>query len=268
MNESVFVCPVCSKPLLMTEKSYICTEGHCFDIAKSGYVNLNISSSRGRHGDDKLMVNARTSFLNSGYYSNLKNRITDAVISLLPYGGTVLDAGCGEGYYSCAVKKAGNYNVIGIDLSKDALIAASKRNSNLILAVASTSSIPVADSSVDAVLNVFSPLFPNEFLRVLSDNGFLIRVIPLERHLWELKSLIYDRPYLNTVPDLELSGFELLDREDIKYSIVLTDNETISNLFAMTPYYYKTGQFDQAKISKAEYLETRVEFAVLKYRKK
>ena len=36
----VFRCPVCEEPLLRQERSYRCTNGHLFDIARKGYVNL------------------------------------------------------------------------------------------------------------------------------------------------------------------------------------------------------------------------------------
>ena len=35
-----FSCPVCGKILFIEQKNYKCENGHCFDIAKQGYVNL------------------------------------------------------------------------------------------------------------------------------------------------------------------------------------------------------------------------------------
>lgn len=106
-----------------------------------------------------------------------------------------------------------------------------------------------------------------EFARVLKEDGRLICVVPLEKHLWELKELIYDTPYENPAPNTELTGFELVDRQDLRYEIELNSGEEIANLFKMTPYYYKTGVADQKKAEQAQHLKTTVEFGVLVYRK-
>lgn len=268
-----FLCPVCGGELHKNEKSFSCPSGHSFDIAKSGYVNLLPSSGKGkRHGDDKLMVRARTRLFSHGHYDNLSELIAELSALYSKNGVRVLDAGCGEGKYTVDVleklKAEGKDPVmLGVDISKDALIAASKRSEELRLAAASSAALPVADGSVGLILNIFSPFIGSEFSRVLENGGKLIRAYPLSRHMWELKELIYDRPYENPVTDMEEEGFKIIDRRELRYSIHLSDSEEIMDLFKMTPYYYKTGAADQAKAQNADELDTVLEFGVAVYQK-
>lgn len=269
-----FICPVCSNELSENEKLYKCPKGHCFDKSKFGYVNLLQSqkSSAKRHGDDRMMVRARRDFLGSGAYGFLLEALCETAEEYLPSGGCVLDAGCGECYYSSGLKqhyaeKGKELFVTGVDISKDALEFASKRKCEIPLAVASLFDLPFADESFDAVLNIFSPEADGEFSRVLKNGGYLIRVIPLEKHLLGLKAAIYDKPYLNDVPQKEIGGFECVKTRELKMYFELKSNETIQNLFKMTPYYYKTGAEDQKKINNLEYLKTQAEFEIRIYRK-
>ncbi len=269
-----FICPVCREELLEEERLYRCGKGHCFDKSKFGYVNLLQSqkSSAKRHGDDRMMIRARRDFLDDGYYGFLRNELCAISKKILPDGGEVLDAGCGECWYSaglmrCFAEKGKNLSCTGIDISKDALEFASKRKSSIRLAVASLFDLPFADESFDLVLNIFSPDAVDEFHRVLKTGGYLIRIIPLEKHLYGLKSAIYDKPYLNEVPEPEIKGFECVKANQLKADLRLESNEAIQNLFKMTPYYYKTGIDDQQKINNLDKLETQAEFEIRVYRK-
>lgn len=266
-----FICPVCKNGLCEEEKLYRCENGHCFDKSKFGYVNLLQSqkSSAKRHGDDRLMVRARRDFLDAGYYGFLRDSLIETCFEYLPQGGDILDAGCGECYYSSEIKSQYGHKAsfFGVDISKDALEFASKRKSGVKTAVASLFDLPFADESIDAVLNVFSPEAFCEFSRVLKIGGYLIRVIPLEKHLLGLKAAIYDEPYLNEIPDIAIKDFEFAAKKQIKSSLALESNQDIQNLFKMTPYYYKTGINDQNKINSLEFLETQAEFEIRVYRK-
>lgn len=271
---SGFVCPVCRGELFQQDKSLKCCAGHCFDISKFGYVNLLMSSqsSAKRHGDDRLMVRARRDFLDKGYYAFLCKKLCEICADYLESSSVILDAGCGECYYSAAIGKAldesgKNAEILGVDISKDALEFAFKRKSGVTTAVASVFNMPVADSSVDAVLNIFSPEAFGEFCRVLKPDGILIRVIPLEKHLLGLKKAVYDKPYLNQLPEAEIDGFKLENEIIIKDTITVSSNEDINNLFKMTPYYYKTGINDQQKLASLESVETEAEFGIRIYRK-
>ena len=262
------ICPVCGEELRKTEKQLSCARGHSFDIARSGYVNLLLNAGKGRHGDDKLMVRARTRLLDKGYYDPLSRRVAALAAKYAPPGALIVDSGCGEGKYSVEVMESvADCRLVGIDISREALICAAKRSRDMTLAVASSAALPIQSGAADAVLNIFSPLSAGEFHRVLKRGGVLIRVYPLENHLFELKKLIYDVPIVNPPEKMGLEGFRLLEVQEVKYRISLTCNEDIMALFMMTPYYYKTGRADQQKAEQAQALDTALEFGIAVYEK-
>lgn len=260
LKNSAFICPVCGNRLFLLDRSLGCMSGHSFDKAKQGYVNLLLKNGAGkRHGDDRLMVEARSRFLDRGYYAPLRSKISDIIGS----GHAVLDSGCGEGYYTSLFAQSNT--VVGIDISKDALKSAAKRCRLAEFAVASISEIPLADASVDTVVNIFAPESRSEFSRILSKGGRLITATPLENHLMELKAAVYEKPYKNPPSDLKKEGFSLLSQHEVKYSITLDNNEDIQALFKMTPYYYKTSKSDQDKLLTLDSLTVRLEFLVAEY---
>lgn len=260
MEYSVFICPVCGGSLEMQAGTVCCAAGHSFDMARQGYVNLLMAQGHGkRHGDDKLMVQARQRFLDKGYYEPLR----EAVCDLLGSGHRVLDAGCGEGYYTAAMSR--HNQVCGIDISKDALKQAPRRCPQAAFAVASVAAIPLADRSVDTVVSIFAPDSPGEFCRVLTPGGRLIRAVPMEGHLMELKAAVYDRPYRNPPANPVREGFVLRSSRQVIRSITLSSNEDIQALFKMTPYYYKTSQADQQKLEALTSLTVGLEFLVTEH---
>lgn len=267
---SDFICPVCKKQLNKNEKIYTCESNHSFDISKDGYVNLLMSqqSSLKRHGDDKLMVRSRRDFLAKGFYKKLCDGICEFVKSNVKDGSTIVDVGCGEGYYLNSVLECGNFNSYGIDISKDALKFASKSLKNSEFAVASAFALPFSDNSVDCLLNVFAPSAYEEFYRVLKSDGVLIKAVPLENHLWNLKCALYDEPYKNKPEKRNDQLFQLVSVEEILYTIDLQDKEDIGNLFRMTPYYYKTGRTESERLLNKENMSITVHFGVELYKKR
>lgn len=268
---SGFCCPVCGEALENHEKFLKCLNGHSFDKAKSGYTNLLLSNRMNSAvpGDNKLMVSARRDFLNKGYYSALADRLCETVKKYIPTG-ILLDAGCGEGYYTEKVASSvGNaVHVIGIDISKFACDAAAKRHSDAEIAAASVFHIPVADEKCDGIMTLFTPFCREEFFRVLKSGGILISVIPSERHLWEFKQAVYDKPYLNKVQDYAVDGFEFIEPIKISSRIIIDNGQDIMSLFSMTLYYYKTGIDGAERVSAMTSLDTEIAFEILVYRKK
>lgn len=268
---SFFSCPVCGKPL-HGDKTYKCENNHSYDKNKHGYLNLLMSNaaSNKRHGDDKLMVIARSDFLEKGFYAPVRDVLTDALLQNAHPNIRILDAGCGEGWYSAHFAKALEAytpTVAGVDISRDALRQAAKRGLTQ-LAVASTARLPVAAESCHVVLNIFSPPELDEFHRVLTHGGVLIRALPMENHLLGLKKAVYEHALLNPAPITDIERFELLQAVPVQYEITLDSSDDIWNLFTMTPYYYKTGKTDQEKLRKLHSLTTQVEILVLTYKKK
>ena len=162
--DSLFLCPVCGKALDRQETGYRCPGGHSFDKAAAGYVHLLPANKKHAKdpGDDKGMAAARNRFLSGGWYAPLRDRLAELALRYTPDRCVVLDAGCGEGYYTAgvyaALKKAGKQvKLAGVDLSKHALKRAAKREKDGEFAVASVYGLPVADRCVHLLLNCFSP---------------------------------------------------------------------------------------------------------------
>ena len=267
---SNFICPVCKSEISLFERTYKCPNNHCFDLSKGGYVNLLMSqqSSLKRHGDDKLMVKARRDFLEKGFYNELRQALCETLKYNLPERSTIIDVGCGEGYYTSGISKVNDFEIFGIDISKDALKYAAKSVKNSNFAVASAFSLPFAEKSADCVLSVFAPSAYEEFSRVVKSEGKLVKAIPLEEHLWELKCALYKEPYKNKPEKRNDELFKLVSAEEIKYKINLTEKDDIENLFKMTPYYYKTGREDAERFLSLDSLETTVHFGVEIYEKR
>ncbi len=267
---SCFMCPVCKCDLHSDGKTYTCKNNHSFDIAKDGYVNLLMSqqSSLKRHGDDKLMVRSRRDFLNKGYYKALRDALCDCVKSTVKSDGVIIDVGCGEGYYTDAVRDIFDGKLFGIDISKDALRFASKAIKNAEFSVASAFSLPFKSESADCLINIFAPSAYDDFYRVLKNDGYLIKAVPLENHLWELKCALYDAPYKNKPEKRNDELFELVSFKELKYQIDITDKDDILNLFRMTPYYYKTGKAEAERLLQLRELTTTVHFGLEIYKKR
>jgi len=263
----IYICPVCGKPLDRAGNSYKCEAGHCFDIARSGYVNLLLSKHMGKtvHGDNKLMVKARREFLEKGYYSPLRDALCDTVRKYFN-GSILLDAGCGEGYYTSAAAAAIDGECYGIDISKVAVEYAAKLDKKTSYSAGSVFHIPAADSSCDMLITLFAPYCGEEFRRVLRDGGIMIIAIPSTDHLWELKQKIYDIPYKNEVKPYELEGFELLEKQRITYTMNIGSNEDILRLFSMTPYYYRTDPEQSARLGSIDKLDITADFELLVYK--
>lgn len=176
---SNFICPLCQTQLVVEERSYKCHKGHNFDRAKSGYINLLMSqqTKKKRHGDDKLMVQARKEFLESGYYNVLREKLQDVVNKHAKDQDVILDAGCGEGWYTDHILKhlteqSLHIKMLGIDISKCAVDYAAKRNKKIELAVASIADLPVADQSCDIIISIFAPFLGEECQRALKKMDF------------------------------------------------------------------------------------------------
>ena len=264
----IYICPVCGKPLEIAGNSYKCVQAHSFDIARSGYVNLLLSKHMGKtvHGDNKLMVKARREFLEKSYYSPLREALCRAAERYFS-GSVLLDAGCGEGYYTSAIAETlGNAECYGVDISKIAVEYAAKLDKRTSYSAGSVFHLPVADSSCDMLITLFAPYCGEEFRRVLRSGGVMIIAIPSTDHLWELKEKIYDIPYKNEVKPYELEGFELLENEHITYKMNIESNADIKSLFSMTPYYYRTVPEQKARLDTIDKLDILADFELLVYK--
>lgn len=271
---SLFQCPVCGEPLVREERSYRCPNRHSYDIAKEGYTYLLPPNQKhsAAPGDDKGMAAARRDFLSKGYYAPLKDALCEQIISRTGHSPAILDTGCGEGYYTAGIYQAltavgKTPQVAGTDISKFILRHAAKREKNIEFAVASSYHLPLADQSVDLLLNCFSPLALEEFLRVLKPGGYFLYVVPAAEHLWEMKQVLYDEPYPNEEKETPYEGFSYEAIVPVDAVITLENQADIHALFQMTPYYWKTPKAGAERLAALASLQCRISFRIHIFKK-
>lgn len=265
-----FKCPVCGKLLEEIPDEYKCPDGHSFDIAREGYVNLLAPAGHGKvPGDNPIMVSARRRFLDCGYYENLRRAVAETVSRLnFEHNKNIFaaDAGCGEGYYTSGIAAALDLKGIsasaaGIDISKRAVKAAAKRYKNVRFAVAGIFDMPFPDGCADVLTSIFAPICKTEFLRVVKPGGYLVIVSPGRNHLFGLKKLLYEKPYLNEEKEYRQNGFVKVRADRVKSRITVKGGG-IRDLFAMTPYYYNTDPDSADRLSHIDSLDTDTDFIV------
>ncbi len=271
---SLFRCPLCGEGLTREETRYACPRGHAFDRAAAGYVHLlppNRMHSKDP-GDDKGMAAARNRFLSTDSYAPLRQALVELALKYAPARPVLLDAGCGEGYYTAglyqALEGAGKEpRMAGIDLSKHSLRWAAKRTDRVEFAVASVYRLPVPDLTADLLIDCFSPLCLEEFRRVLKPGGVFLYVVPGRDHLWELKKILYKTPYRNQEKLTPYDGFSYREVRQVEHLLTLSSRQAIHDLFQMTPYYWKTPQEGAAKLEALDGLSVTLSFHIHVFRR-
>lgn len=264
----MIICPVCSKKMTKIERKYICEGNHNFDVSKYGHVNLLLSNQKNSKipGDNKEMVLSRKNYLEKGYYEGISNGVNKIVEdNLKTQDIKILDIGCGEGYYTNRLKeKLDELNVkneiVGIDISKEAIVSAAKSYKNIEWIVASASSLPIEDESLDFIICMFAKIIPEEKMRTLKKGGKLIVVSTGENHLLQLKEVVYDsvrKEFYSPVEDLKI--FKHLETVNVKYETEILERESIENLFNMTPYRWRSPQKGVERLFALDSLKTTVE---------
>ena len=271
---SLFHCPVCGEPLAREERAYRCSAGHSYDIAREGYTYLLPPNQKhsAAPGDDKAMAAARRAFLSKGYYRPLLNTLCSRIAVLPGEKPVILDAGCGEGYYTGGIRQAlavaGKLpRMAGIDISKPILRLAAKQEKYIEFAVASCFHLPFASGLADILLDCFSPLALEEFRRVLKPGGYFLYVVPGAYHLWELKQVLYDAPYLNEEKETPYEGFAYEAIVPVDFPLHLDCQEDIQALFRMTPYCWKTPQTGMERLAQLSALDCQASVRVHIFRK-
>lgn len=256
-------CPACNKPLHRDKKSYFCPSRHCYDIAKSGYINLLPANAKksAAPGDNPEMISSRVALMDAGYYAPLADAVADILDTRS--NAVVADIGCGEGYISRKLKERHPKTVVlGVDISKFAVDAAAKRNKNNLYCVASSVSLPILDAAVDVVINAFAPIDIGELRRVLKPGGLFIKIVPAPDHLWELKEALYETPYKNPEDAFTAEGMRLLETKEISYRFCAVGSQ-IEQLLQMTPYYYKTSKQSIEHLFSLPSLTTKLAFSIM-----
>ncbi len=258
MNHSpLLCCPLCQLPLTQTNSGLACENRHSFDQARQGYFNLlPVQNKRSKNpGDDNAMVASRRRFLDKGHYAPLSQRINSLLSRHLSDNqpAHIADCGCGEGYYTTRLLEhlpAGS-DLIGVDISKDAVRQACRRGKDITWLVASGSHLPVQPHSLDAILCLFTPISSDGFVQSLKPDGRLLIAAAGPDHLLELRQHIYPdvrRKAFNPAQRLE-PQFELIEEEIVTYTLELNSNDDILDLLAMTPHYWRVDTSGRARLA-------------------
>ena len=231
-------CPVCAGTLVRQGGSLCCPAGHCFDVARQGYVNL--APGRKSVVYNRQLFESRAQVFRAGIFAPVLDALTQAINRYVTDPcPVVLDAGCGEGYYLRAVAPERDMVRIGFDLSKEAVRLACGAAKNATFFVGDLAAIPMQDGCCDAVLDVFTPAHYGEFRRVLKPGGVLLKLAPRAGYLRELRQAAsahlrhaeYDG---SQVEHYARAHMHMLEERVITYTIPV-EGKIVSHLALMTP---------------------------------
>ncbi len=265
---TALACPLDWTPLVRDGMSWRCSQGHCYDIASQGYTHLlPVQHKRSRDpGDSKDMVTARRRFLDAGHYAPLADAVNQAFLrNFSPAQSlSVLDAGCGEGYYlqqlAAARHPAQRLALLGLDISKWAVQAAARRLPQAGWVVGSNARLPVLPATLDGVLCLFGFPVYGEFARVIKQGGPLLQVDASPEHLRQLREIIYpmlkaERPTRPEAPP----GFSAPEGSSLRYDIHLDHPAAIADLLTMTPHLYKASSEGKTRAAALERITLTVD---------
>lgn len=264
-SATAFACPICQENLTLLETNFKCCNRHSFDLAKFGYVNLAPQIKQSANYDKENFQN-RQQILEAGFYQ----AILDAVSDLLASSKTtitILDIGCGEGFYSRKLQESHSEKTFyAFDISKDSVQIAAKSEPNWAVNwfVGDLARLPIKDANMDILLDIFSPANYGEFRRVLSKDGILIKVIPTENHLKEIRQRVQDqltnKEYSNQdIKEHFQEHFTILSSQTASLTKTITA-EQLQALLSMTPLLFHV---DQSKIDWSQLTEITIEAEIL-----
>ena len=264
-SATAFACPICQENLTLVESSLKCNNRHSFDLAKFGYVNLAPQIKQSANYDKENFQN-RQQILEAGFYQAILETISD-LLSNSKNAKTILDIGCGEGFYSRKLQEVHpDKTFYAFDISKDSVQIAAKSEPNWAVNwfVGDLAWLPIKDASMDLLLDIFSPANYGEFDRVLKENGLLIKVIPTENHLKEIRQKIQDQLTNKDYSNQDIKNhfqehFTLLSSQTASLTKTITA-EQLQALLSMTPLLFHV---DQSKIDWSQLTEITIEAEIL-----
>ena len=264
-SASAFACPVCQENLTLVESSLKCTNRHSFDLAKFGYINLAPQIKQSANYDKENFQN-RQQILEAGFYQAILEGVSD-LLATKPSAKTVLDIGCGEGFYSRKLQEANPEKTFyAFDISKDSVQIAAKSEPNWAVNwfVGDLARLSLKNASMDILLDIFSPANYGEFSRVLSKDGVLIKVIPTENHLKEIRQMVQNqltkKDYSNQdIKEHFQNNFTILSSKTASLTKPITA-EQLQALLSMTPLLF---HIDQSKIDWSQLTEITIEAEIL-----
>ena len=264
-SASAFACPICQENLALVESSLKCENRHSFDLAKFGYVNLAPQIKQPKDYDKTSFQN-RQLILEAGFYQAILEAVSNLLTSS-ETARTVLDIGCGEGFYSRKLQERhSDKTFYAFDISKDSVQIAAKSEPNWAVNwfVGDLARLPIKDASMDILLDIFSPANYGEFRRILSKDGILIKVIPTENHLKEIRQMVQDqltkKDYSNQDIKEHFQEHFSIQSSQIASLIKPITAEQRQALLAMTPLLFHV---DQSKIDWSQLTEITIEAEIL-----
>ena len=264
-SASAFACPICQENLTLIETSLKCSNRHSFDLAKFGYVNLAPQIKQSANYDKENFQN-RQQILEAGFYQAILEGISD-ILATKPSAKIVLDIGCGEGFYSRKLQESHpDKTFYAFDISKDSVQIAAKSEPNWSVNwfVGDLARLPIKDASMDILLDIFSPANYGEFRRVLSQNGILIKVVPTENHLKEIRQMVQEQ-----LTKKDYSNQDIKEHFQEHFSIQSSQIASLTKpitaerrqaLLSMTPLLFHV---DQSKIDWSQLTEITIEAEIL-----
>ena len=264
-SATAFACPICQENLTLVENSLKCNNRHSFDLAKFGYVNLAPQIKQSANYDKENFQN-RQQILEAGFYQAILEAVSD-LLSNSKNAKTILDIGCGEGFYSRNLQERHpDKTFYAFDISKDSVQIAAKSEPNWAVNwfVGDLARLPIKDASMDILLDIFSPANYGEFRRVLSKDGILIKVIPTKNHLKEIRQKVQDqltnKDYSNQdIKEHFQEHFTILSSQTASLTKTITA-EQLQALLSMTPLLF---HIDQRKIDWSQLTEITIEAEIL-----
>lgn len=262
---TAFACPICQENLTLVETSLKCSNRHSFDLAKFGYVNLAPQIKQSANYDKESFQN-RQEILEAGFYQAILETISD-LLARLETAKTILDIGCGEGFYSRKLQESHpDKTFYAFDISKDSVQIAAKSEPNWAVNwfVGDLARLPIKNASMDILLDIFSPANYGEFRRVLSQNGILIKVVPTENHLKEIRQMVQDhltkKDYSNQdIKEHFQEHFTIQSSQIASLTKPITPEQRQA-LLSMTPLLFN---IDQTKIDWTQLTEITIEAEIL-----
>ena len=176
----------CHLPLEQRERRFVCARNHSFDLARSGYLNLLQPQDRrsANPGDSKEAVAARRRLADRGFLEPIAKAIVSLTRGPRPEARG-LDVGCGEGYFTS------QFASHGVDISVPAISAAARKYHDCFFVVANADRfLPYADKSFALVASITARMNPEEFARVLADDGQVLIALPGPDDLIELRQSV------------------------------------------------------------------------------
>ncbi|MCQ2009051.1 methyltransferase domain-containing protein [Sporolactobacillus sp. STSJ-5] len=272
LNRDMFRCPVCGADMdSVAQKSLMCKQGHTFDIAKQGYVNL-VTKPVHTHYEKVLFEARRRVIVDHRFFDPLIAALAEQIKNLKNESVRILDLGCGEGSHLAkicqllAIASSNNIQGYGIDLAKEGIQSAAKNYPDQNWFVADLAHSPFNEHLFDVVLNILSPSNYHTFDRMLKPGGSIIKVIPGSDYLKELRRSLLgaEKSHYSNADTFSLfqRHYPNASVQKISYTVQL-DQDGIRDLMKMTPLAWNASEAIQKQWFEKSSAIITVEFEIL-----